>query len=302
MYASLATAPGGPIAAQAARLLARGDRRFGVPTGEELFARTIDETSAWLKPQFGRGPIELSIVGDTEWTDAADAVARTLGALPARAARQVYPKGNVIVAKARNATHVYTTSPQLRQVAIARFCPVEDFSGIYQERRCRLLAALLAERLRLRLREEFGAAYSSSADFTQHEGFPGLSYFSLYAEVSSSDALRAATLMKNELAAIRKKRFSDDEFARVKAPFLRQREQDLRENSYWSYTVLRDAQQRPERLAAARDRSTDTAAITRGDLEKLAKRYLDPARSFEFIAYPAVSGETQAGLTFSSSK
>ena len=302
MYASIATAPGGPIAAQAPRILARGDRRFGTPAVDELFARTIEEATAWLKPQFEQGPIELSIVGDTDWTDATDAVARTLGALPTRAARRVYSNSNVTVAKSNKSTHVYTTSPELRQVAIARFCPVEDLGEIYQERRCRLLAALLAERLRLRLREEFGAAYSSSADFIQYEGFHGLSYFGLYAEVSSSDALRAATLMKNELDAIRKKHFTDDEFARVKAPFLRQREQDLRENSYWGYTVLRDAQQRPERLTAARDRSADTAAITRGDLEKIAKRYFDSARSFEFIAYPAKPSRLQDGLTFAPAK
>jgi zinc protease len=171
-------------------------------------------------------------------------------------------------------------------VAIARFCPVADLGDYHQERRCRLLAALLAERLRVRLREELGAAYSSSANFVYDDGFPELSYFTLYAEVSQADALRAATLMKSELAAIRKKRFSDDEFARVKAPFLRQRDQDLRENFYWSYTVLRDSQQRPTRIVAARNRSADTAAITRRDLETLARRHLNPSRSFEFIAYP----------------
>jgi zinc protease len=302
MYASLAAAPGGPIFAVAPRILAKGDRRFGLPTVDQLFARTIDETAAWLKPQFERGPIELSIVGDSEWKAVSDAVAQTLGALPARDSHRKRSDNAHAVAKPRKSAYVYTTAPHLRQVAIARYCPVREPGDVYQERRCRLLADLLAERLRVRLREELGAAYSSTASFIQHEGFEGQSYFLLYAEVSSNDALRAATLIKGELDAIRKKRFTDDDFERIKTPFLRQREQDLRENTYWSYTVLRDAQQRPERLTAARSRSTDTAAITRADLVKLAKRHLNPAESFEFIAYPAPEKPAASGLTFGPTK
>jgi hypothetical protein len=47
----------------------------------------------------------------------------------------------------------------------------------------------------------------------------------------------------------------------------------------------------PERLAAARDRATDTAAITRAELEALARRFLEPSRGFLFIAEP---GSTSA--------
>ena len=89
-----------------------------------------------------------------------------------------------------------------------------------------------------------------------------------------------------ELDRLREHGIDPDVFERARQPFLRSREEDLRTNSYWGHTVLRDAQLRPARLAAARDHTADTAAITRAELEELARRYLDPARGFLFIAEP----------------
>lgn len=292
MYTTLAAAAGGPINTKAERILARGDRRFGVPLPDELFARTIDEVRAWVEPQFKSGAIELSIVGETNWNEVNAAVSQTFGALPSRSGRsptrttaQPHP------GKPAKAGYVYTTAPQLHQVALARFCPASDLKNIYEERRCRMLADVIEERLRVRLREELGAAYSSSASFVQHEGFPGLTYFMVYAEVSPAQARQAAVLISKELEALSKKHLTDDEFERARQPFLRSRQDDLRTNGYWGYTVLRDAQQNPERLIAARNRTADTAAITRKELEQLAKRYLKPDRSFEFVSYP--SGATR---------
>lgn len=288
MYANLAAAASGPISVHAPRILAGGDRRFGVPVPDELLQRTLAELTVWLEPQFKQGAIELSIVGDTTWEQAVAAVAPTLAALPPRQPSALpLRKSTVRVASPKKPMYVYTTAPQVPQVAIAWFCPVPDFGDIRQERRCLLLAELLAERMRVRLRDELGATYNCSAHFMGYAGFPELSYFGVFAEVSPAQAQAAARVMKNELEALRKKRFSDDEFNRIRLPFLRRREEDLRNNAYWAYTVLRDAQQRPERIAAARDRAQDTAAITRADLEALARRYLKPRASFQFVAYPS---------------
>jgi zinc protease len=98
----------------------------------------------------------------------------------------------------------------------------------------------------------------------------------------------AAAVIRSEIESIRSHGFSDDEFNRVRPPFLRQRSDDLRTNTYWCYTVLDDAQQRPERLAAARNRIADSAAITRAEIEALARRYLDPSAGFMFVAEPGV--------------
>lgn len=289
MFANLAADAAGPINMQAGRVLAGGDGRFGLPTPDELSARTISQLRAWLQPQFTSGPIELSIVGATTWPAAVAAVADSLASLPPRNPA-VAGRDRLKIAKSKRSPYVYTTAPQLRQVALAWFCPVPDVKNIAQERRCVLLAELLEERVRIRVREELGASYACSAYFSSHEGFPQLSYFAIFAEVDPAHAQAAAQTMRDELERLRKKRFTDDEFERVKAPFLRSREEDLRSNIYWGHTVLRDAQLRPERIAAARDRATDTASITRAELEALARRYLKPSDAFQFVAYPRPTG------------
>ncbi len=77
-------------------------------------------------------------------------------------------------------------------MAIARFCPVPDLNDVHRERRCRLLAALLAERMRVRLRVELGASYGFDADFVQYDGFPDFSFFVVSTTVAPVHARRAS--------------------------------------------------------------------------------------------------------------
>ena len=288
MYSSIAASPAGPISVQALRIVAGGDKRFGTPLPAELEARSIPEVRAWIDPQFKHGPIELGIAGDTTWEEATAAVAASLGALPQRTARSALPvRAPVkVLQKPERESYSATTEPKLHQVALSWFCVVTDLGGVHQERRCHLLAAILSDRTRVRLRDELGAAYGCEAEFVQQDGFPNFSYFAVGTTVAPEHARRAIELMKETFESMRKKGLTEEEFARLREPFIRDREVDLRNNNYWVFTVLRDAQQRPERLAAARDRVADSAAISRKELEEIAARYFKASRWFEFVAYP----------------
>lgn len=286
MYTNLAASAGGPAMVFGERTLT-GDTRFGWPTSAELTSRTPAEVREWLEPRLRNGPVELSIVGECTWDEARSAVSRTLGTLSPRPAPPADAADRTVkIGKPKKPMHVYTTPSLLKQVAIIWFCPVRDLGDMHHERRCRLLADLIEERMRTRLREELGASYTFSASFVPHEAFPGFSYIHTYAEVSPEQAQKAAAMMQRELTELQKRRFTDDEFERVKAPFVRRRVEDVRSNAYWGYTVLRDAQQHPERLDAARDRTRDCASITRAEVEKLAREYLRPSRGFQFVCYP----------------
>jgi zinc protease len=288
MYANLAASASGPISFKVERTLIRDDRRFGYPESQEIYARTLEEVAHWLEPQFRRGPIELAVVGDVSWADASSAVARTIGALPARDPRPPLVEA-LTFATPSTAPYVASSSSQLKQAAVAWFWPAPDLVDVHRERRCRFLSEVITERLRLRLREELGAAYAPEASFVQHEGIPSFAYFSLYAEVAPAQIVRAAEVIRREIDALHTQGLTEDEFLSVRQPFLRAREDDLRSNDYWAYTVLDDAQQHPERLVAARDRARDTAAITRAEINALAAHYLDPARGFMFVAEPGVT-------------
>ena len=288
MYASIAASPSGSILAHATRVLSGDDRRFGTATPGELNMVSIGDVRDWIDLQLRTGPLELSVVGDVPWEEASAQVGASLGALPRRVERSTLPGPRLLGTPQGPSKPVYLSSlsPNLRQVGVAMFCPVGDLSGVHMERRCRFLASMLTERLRVRLREELGAAYGFDADFVQYDGFPDLSFFTAYTAVAPEHAKRTSEIIRSEIKSLQHGGISDDEFGRVKQPFLRSRDKDVRDNSYWAYTVLRDAQQRPERLAAARDRQADCDSINRSDIEAIAKKYFPADRWFQFVAFP----------------
>jgi zinc protease len=298
MYASLAAAPSGPISLRAWRVLANGDLRFGFPSFEELFARNMGELKAWVEPQFQRGPLEMSVVGDIAWDDAIADLARTIGALTPREPHALQPtRTNRLVqppAAKREAT-IIPIAPALQQCAIAWYWPVPPPKDHREERRHHLLAHVLDERCRVRIREELGAAYVTAAGFQETSGFPRLTAFTVFAEVAPRHAQKAMEIIHRESVALMKKGVSADEFERVRQPYLQHRSQELRTNVYWVGTVLSDAQQHPQRLAAARDRTSDTASITAADLSRLARLHLDPAKAFRFATVPTAPKPSAGG-------
>ena len=291
-YSEYDSAPSGAILRRAERVLAPSNPCIGIPEANETYARTFKELGKWLGPQFKKGAIELSIVGDASWPEAAAAVSSTLGAMRQR---DPYPESAktpaIPFATPSKFPVFYPLDLNMRQTSIAWFWPMADCNDTHMIRRCSLLAAVLSELVYTRLRGELGATYTPAADFVQYDGWPTFSYFTLRADVATAMGTKAAGVMHREIENLLANGINEDVFQRARLPYLRSRDEDLRSNGYWGHTVLRDAQLHPERLASARDRATDTPNITRAELEALARRYLAPARGFLFIAEP---GQTSA--------
>lgn len=290
LYASLNASPGGPISILGPRLMLGGDTRFGPPLANELTARTYEELWAWLDPQLKHGPIELSLVGDITWEEASRALAATVGALPARTARADTHAAIAAVkfAKPSPVPFLFGIDPKLNRSAIACYWPAPDLKNIREERRCRLLASVLADRLRIRLREELGTAYSPTAGFIDTRGLPHVNYYYLYAEVEPARVQQALALIQREAASLASRGPAADEFNRAHQPYIQRMAHDRRTNAYWGATVLGDAQLHPDRLDSARHRDADVPAITAAELAALAKRHLTSKNVFTFLTVPVV--------------
>ncbi len=154
-YAQMNTAPGGQIFSRLERLLS-GDARFGLPESDQLGALSLERLAAWLGPQLKSGPLEVALVGDLSWDDAAGAVARTLGALPAREPR-VAAGPAIVRIRPPKGVERFTSGPQVRYASSAVVFPAGDVYSGRQERACVVLAAVLQEMLRVGLREDLGA-------------------------------------------------------------------------------------------------------------------------------------------------
>ncbi|MBL9187032.1 MAG: insulinase family protein [Opitutaceae bacterium] len=288
MFGSLLASPSGPLMMLAPRLLLRGDPRFGPPLPNDTSARTLKEVTAWLEPQFKSGAIEMSVVGDVPWDEAAPALAATFGALPARVPRADTRAAAQAVkfAAPAPAPHIIAIDPKLGRASVVCLWPVASVVDHREERRCRVLAHVLADRLRLRLRDELGTTYTPSAGFATTPGFPHVNYFSLQAEVEPARAQQVLQVIHREVAALVAQGPGADEFTRAHQPYMQQMAADRRTNIYWGGTVLDDAQQHPARLTAARDRVEDVAAMRREELAVLAKRHLPAKGMFTFLGLP----------------
>jgi zinc protease len=293
-YAGLTHDVGGPMRTDASLFLANGDPRFGVPDKAVVLNRTMDEVRAWLTPQFAEGPVEIAIVGDLDIKAAIAAVARTFGALPERAARPAYAAERKVAYPAPPASRSYTVQTTIPRGIAQVVWAATDGMDIDRERRLGLLAVVLQDRLRVRLREELGATYSPNARTNLSDTYPGYGFIRASASVAPERAqavIQAIKAVGDELA---EHGVTADELTRAKAPAMTSLRESLRSNGYW-LRLLASVQEQPQRADWARTRVAAFDAITVQDLNAAAVQYLKPERAFDFISLPRQSAAGATG-------
>ncbi len=256
------------------------DPRFGFPDIQEMEKRTLQELREWLAPELAGGFLEVSFVGDVDPDAALKAVAATLGALPPRAAgKPDYAEARRLTFPEPPQTADFKFTTEIPKAVAAIYWPTADMSDIQRTRRLSVLAAVLDDRLRLKVREELGETYSPACYHLANDTFTGYGYMTAMIEVKPEqlDAIRGiVTEIGGDVA---KGPITDDEFDRAMKPLLSQLEQMRRDNRYWSQNVLRNCHEHPERLDWARALVTDFQAIQKEEVQKLAQQYLPAARA-----------------------
>lgn len=284
-YTRVEHLPEGPLQMEIPRILSQGDPRFGLPRRSEALARNFDELRAWLTPEFATGPIEVSIVGDLELEAARKAVAQTLGALPKRATKPSYSEERKVAMPAPVKRQLPFQS-EIPKAFIYVAWPTVDSRDISLTRQLNLLAHVFEDRLRTKVREELGDAYSPSAMSSPSDTYWG--YGTFIALVSASpDKVESLTQVVLDIGRdLAAKGVTPDEVERAKQPVLTSIREAARTNPYWLQTVLASAQETPQRLDWRRSIESGHAAITAEQLSALAKRFLIPERAFRFSTMP----------------
>jgi len=285
-YGQLAHVVEGPLQIEVPRLLASGDPRFGLPSQDALMARTPDEVKSWLLPEFATGPVEIAIVGDFDPAAAIEAVARTFGALPARAAKPAYDAQRRVALPAAPLEKLYTVPTEIPKGIVQIVWPATDSRDVHLSRRLNLLTSVLEDRLRVVLREKMGGSYSPEAQASLSEAFPGYGLLVAEASVAPEKVRAVADAIRALGADLHAHGVTDEELVRAKQPILTSIRQSQRTNSYWLGSVLASAQEFPEKLEWSRTRLSDTESVTAAELSALAARFLDPAKASEFISVP----------------
>jgi zinc protease len=286
-YARFAHTAGGPFTLEVAPLLAGGDHRFGLPPKEKMMQRTTDEVRAWLAPQLARGAIEIAIVGDLDVEAAIAAVAQTFGALPARDAKPALDELRRVAFPREPFAKDYAVATEIQKSEVRVYWPATDSRDIHRTRRLNLLAAILSDRLRLKIREELGDAYSPGAGLNAGDVYPGYGYLLAGTTVEPSKAKLVTDTIVQLADALATGGVTEDELKRAKEPVLTSLRESARTNGYWLGNVLARAQEKPQILDWCRSRYADNESISVADLNALAKTYLPATRASRVVIAPA---------------
>jgi zinc protease len=284
----------GPFNLEIARLLASGDHRFGLPPKEEMLKRNLDEVKAWVGPQLAHGAIEIAIVGDLDVEATIAAVAQKLGALPPRDPRPALAELRKVAFPTTPLAKDYTIPTEIPKASIAVYWPTTDALEIHRTRRLQMLAAVLSDRLRVKVREELGDAYSPGAGSSPSDIYPGYGYISAGTTVEPAKAEKIIGVVIALAGDLAEKGVTADELERAKEPVLTSLRESARTNPYWLVNVLARAQERPEMLDWCRTRYADNEAITTAELDALAKLYLSAAHASHVAILPVTPAPAES--------
>ncbi|HET7709148.1 MAG TPA: insulinase family protein [Sphingomicrobium sp.] len=270
--------PQGVLGAKVPGVLANDDPRFSFPEAAVLSARTLDEARTILTPLLARAPIEIGIVGDVDEAAAIDAVAKSFGALPMRdpAAPDYRQERQAGFRQSLAPVRLTHGGPADQAVLVAAWGTTDD-----DDQRETVGLVLLADVLRLeltdKLREELGDTYTVAVSSASSDIYDGYGYLRL-STVVAPDKLAAVEKAAQEVVArLRDKPIDADLLARARNPNMERIDRQQRENPYW-LDLVDEAQQNPDRLQRHRLRKGIYQAITAGDVQALARKYLAPEK------------------------
>jgi len=284
---SLASTPNGVFLREAHRRLRSGDKRFGIPSREEIAAYTSADFRAALEGTLARGPIEVIVTGDIGVDQAIAQTAATFGALPKREASPASPEARKVSFPERQAAPVTVTHKGRADQALAMIAwPTNDFFADPVERVAgQLIQAILQLRLNEDVREKRAGTYSPGSENSSSKSLPGYGYISAWVE-TAPDAIDAfyadiARISKE----LRDKPVGADELARARTPRLEGLQKAKASNNYW-VGALAGVQDDPRRLESVRQAAPLLEKVTAADIQAFARRYLRDEKAWRMIVLP----------------
>jgi zinc protease len=177
------------------------------------------------------------------------------------------------------------TSEIPRAYALA-YWPTVDMSDIRRARRMSVLAEILDDRLRLKIRQELGETYSPTSYHVPSDTFTGYGYMTAMATLKPEQVARVKPMFLDIAQALVTGEITDDEFQRARAPMIEALAKQRRENDYWLRRVLKNCQEQPQRLEWARSLVDDVKSVTKDEIVALAKQYAGSAAALTIGLIP----------------
>jgi zinc protease len=165
--------------------------------------------------------------------------------------------------------------------------PTTDGLDDRRRRHLSFLGLVVDDRLRLRVREELGAAYSPSASAESSQTWLGLGAILMQASgdpAQAQELLAACQAVGQELAS---EGITQEEVDRLAEPVLKQLRDSMRANGYW-IDALKSAQTRPASLDSAASLLDAYANLDLAYLNELAAEFLGDGKASWLLVQPLV--------------
>lgn len=289
IYSQMKHSPAGAQAKLTA-FLRGNDPRFIFPTQEQAEALRTEDVRKWILPSIQKDYMELSIVGDFDSKRLKGILARTVGALTKRAAvKPAYANERKLptLPKApQEKRYTFESRIPTGTAIITWRGPWLAAGSIKEIRRMGILSSILSNRMREKIREELGEAYSPYAGFQPSDVFENLGYMLAVSPGKPEQAERVGKIIIEIADKLAREGATEDELQRALAPKISELKKTLRQNSYWLGTVMSQSQEQPYRLQWASERDKDYTNMKLDELNALAKQYLGKNNAFRFEIIP----------------
>jgi zinc protease len=269
-------------------LIHGGDRRWTFPSTDAIAGAKLSDLQAQVASHLTGDPIEVVVVGDITVEKATEAVARTFGALPPRAAPPPVPDAQRRTGfPAPNAQPLVLTHKGRADQAIAYMAwPTADFwADPARARADAVLGEVMGIRLTEQVRMAEGSTYSPSVGYTHSTVWPGWGYIAASVEVPPQKIPGFYAAVAKIVADLRDKGPTPDELDRAKKPRVDQLQKAEVTNQFW-LGELSGAQADPRRLTFIRELVPGTERVTAADVQKAAQTFLLDQKAWKLEVHP----------------
>ncbi len=287
VYQQIKRTPQGVMQSVVSKFLHSGDSRFGFPAKEDMAKYTEKDVREWLQKPLVGDYLELTIVGDFEMENMMAEVLATFGNLPKRELEKPsYKKQRKVEFPHGAEAQVFGVETAIPKAMPLVYWPTEDIWDIKRTRRLSVLALVVDDRLRVKVREELGDAYSPFAHNLPSDAFKDYGYLFASVTAKPDQAEMLLKVVKEIGVGLAGGTVTEDELERAKKPQINQIEEYRRTNRYWMNSVLQSSQEYPERLDWSRSFISDYQAIQLDEVNELAKKYLGGDKALTILIEP----------------
>ncbi len=256
------------------------------PRRDDVSNLDFAQMRAWIEPQLRDSPVEITVVGDIDLGEVIEVVSRTFGAMPLRstvdplAERRLYSPGATPFRQEVR----FRGKRSVGSVVLAWRLP--DVVGQADDCRMRLLAAVLEDRIRVRLRREMGRTYSPSVGLLAERALaPAMLILRCRVETAPRDLERVAVATNAVVADLVRGGVGAEELERARGPLVRQSTDNLSSNQWWM-SVLDEAQTKPQYLAQQGEQASLYGEIGARELDELGRLLFATDRRCELLVRP----------------